>query len=410
MDVGEHGICVPAQGDAALENSVGIGMALRAAYIVAARRTALGRLGGLHRQRRLEELAAPVVVEALKDAELSPARVERVLLGSTTGTGNPARTVSLAAGLPEQTACVSIDQSCASGLEAVLAAVRLVALGEASVVVAGGAEAVSMAPWRIAKPRGVHMTPRFIGFAAEGDGEGGDGVRIAAGDRLARRRRISREAQDEWTARSHLAAGLARDQRRFFKEIVPLRATAEEGRDQSATEIDLSTLAAEPPIRAEGTLTGLSASQPHDGAAAVVVVGEEVWDELGRPPAMRLLASAAVGVAPEEDALSPVAAMQRLVGRTKGLAAPDLDIVELGESSAAQAIAFRDVLGLSDRALDPDGGAVVRGHPLGAAGAVLVVRLFTRMARVKSADRQRLGAAVQGAAGGQGVAALFEAV
>lgn len=385
-------------------------MALRSAYIVAARRTALGRLGGLHRNRRLEELGAPVVAEALKDARLSAARVERVLMGSTSGTGNPARLVALAAGLPERAPAVTIDQGFASGLEAVLAAVRLIALGEAGVVVAGGVEAASMAPWRIAKPRGVHLTPRFIGLAGDGDSDSGDPAAIVAGDKLAKRRRITREAQDEWAARSHLAAGLARDQRRLVKEIVALKATAEEGRDQSATEPDLATLAALPTIRAEGTLTVGNTSQTHDGAAALVLVSEEIWDELGKPPAMRLVASASVGVAPEEDAEAPIVAMKGLLAMATGVAAPDIDIIELGEASAAQAIAFRDVLAISDSALNPDGGAIVRGQPLGAAGAVLLVRLFTRMARAKSAGRPRLGAAVQGAVGGQAVAALLEAV
>ena len=384
-------------------------MSIRPAYIVSARRTALGRPGGLHRQRRVEELAAPPIVEALKDAKLSPARVERMLLGNTAASGNPARLVALASGLPDAVSALTVDQQCGSGLEAVLSAARLISLGEAGVVVAGGAESVSMAPWRIAKPRGVHLTPRFLGLMGDG-GEAGDIGSIGAGDRLAKRRRIGREAQDEWAARSHLAAGLARDGRRFVKEIVPLKATAEEGRDQSATETDLATLAGLPALRTDGTLTAGNAAQPHDGAAAAVLVSEEVWDELGKPPAMRLVTSASVGVAPEEEVEAPIAAIKRLVARAKGLAAPDIDLVELGESSAVQAIVFRDALGLSDSVLNPDGGAVVRGHALGAAGAVLVVRLFTRMARTKTGDRPKLGAAVQGAAGGQGVAALFEAV
>jgi len=386
-------------------------MALRPAFIIAARRTALGRPGGLHRQRRIEDLAATPVQEALKDARLSPARVERLLLGNTTGTANPARLVALAAGLPDRVGAVTIDQQCASGLEAVLSAARLVATEELDVAVAGGAEAISMAPWRIAKPRAVHQTPRFMALGDAYDDSSGDPPRIAAGDRQARQRRIERESQDTWTARAHLAAGLAREQRRFVKEIVPLKATAEEGRDQSATEVELTELAALPSIRSDGTLTIGNTSQPHDGAAACVIVSEEVWSELGRPPAMRILASASVGVAAAEELDAPVLAMQHLLTRAKGLTPTDIDLVELGEFSAAQAIAFRDALGLSDAVISPDGGQVVRGHPIGAAGAVLVVRLFTRMARTKGpAERARLGAAVLGALGGQGVAALFEAV
>ena len=150
-------------------------MAVRPAYIIAARRTALGRIGGIHRNRRVEDLAVPVALEVLKDAGVSPARVERLILGNTSAGNNPARLVALAAGLPESVPATTIDQQCASGLEAILSAIRTIAIGEAEIILAGGAEAVSLAPWRIAKPRSVHQTPRFIDIigrtSPEDDGE-----------------------------------------------------------------------------------------------------------------------------------------------------------------------------------------------------------------------------------------------
>src|SRR5689334_5812316 len=137
-------------------------MSLAPAYIIAARRTALGRIGGLHRNRRIAELAAPVVVAALKDAGLGPERVDELIAGNTSEGGNPARLIALSAGLPETAAAHSVDRQCASGLDAILGAIRSVGVGDADVIVAGGAEAISTAPWRIAKPKSLYQLPHFM--------------------------------------------------------------------------------------------------------------------------------------------------------------------------------------------------------------------------------------------------------
>ena len=295
-------------------------MTVRPAYIIAARRTALGRLGGLHRNRRVEDLAVPVVGEVLKDAGVSPARVERMILGNTSAGNNPARLVALAAGLPEWVPATTIDQQCASGLEAILGAFRTIATGEADIILAGGAEALSMAPWRIAKPRSVHQTPRFIDFIGNGSPEDeGDAIGIEIAEKLAQRLKISRHQQDDFALRTHLKAGMAREAKRFLKEIVPLRAVAEEARDQSAVEPDLQELQERPALFAKGTLTSANTSAPHDGAAMVLVVSEAVWTELGKPAALRLVASASVGVSPAEAGEAAIIAMRRLAGRMQGL-------------------------------------------------------------------------------------------
>lgn len=384
-------------------------MAVRPAYIIAARRTALGRIGGIHRNRRVEDLAVPVALEVLKDAGVSPARVERLILGNTSAGNNPARLVALAAGLPESVPATTIDQQCASGLEAILSAIRTIAIGEAEIILAGGAEAVSLAPWRIAKPRSVHQTPRFIDIIGRTSPEDdGESVGIEIAEKLAQRLKVSRHQQDDFALRTHMKAGLAREAKRFLKEIVPLRAVAEETRDQSAVEPDLQELQDLPALVGSGTLTAANTSAPHDGAALVLVVSEAVWTELGKPAALRLVASASVGVSPAEAGEAAIIAMRRLATRAQGLDLTTIGVVEMSEMSAVEAIATRNALGLSDEALNPDGGAIARGHPLGAASAVLVVRLFTRMARLQDADRPKLGAAVLGATGGLGAAALFE--
>ena len=385
-------------------------MAVRSAFLVAARRTALGRIGGLHRNRRVQDLAGPVIAEALKDVGLSPAQVDRLIVGNASETGNPARLVALTSGLPDGVPALTVDQQCASGLAAILDAIRCVATGEAEVIVAGGAEAISMAPWQVAKPRALHQTPRFVALSAGNEDSADAALGLEADEHLGRRLKLSRQQQDDFALRSHLKAAIARDARRFLKEIVPLKATADEGRDQSATEPELQDLQEAPPLLGEGTLTSANTSALHDGAAFAVIVSEAMWTSLGRPPALRLVASAMSGVAPRETAESPMVALRRLVVRAPGLVIGQVGVIELSETSAIQAIAVRNALGLADEALNPDGGAVVRGHPLGAASAVLVARLFTRMARVPATERSKQGIAVLGARGGIGIAALFEAV
>ena len=381
------------------------------AYIVAARRSALGRIGGLHRNRRIEDLTAPVLRAALEDCNLAAERVDEVIIGNASAGGNPARLIALAAGLPEAVAASTIDRQCASGLDAILNAARLINLGEASVIVAGGAESLSTAPWRIAKPKSIYQTPHFIGLEPV-NSEASDVLpQLEAAEDLARALKISRPQQDAYAIKSFLRAEQAREARRFVGEIVPLKANPEEARDQSAVDPDLDEMQQMLPFhQPDGTLTAGNTSALHDGAAIVVMVSEAVWLELGKPGALKLVAGAAQGVAHDREAWAPIAAVTKLYSRLNGHKPQDIGLFEVGETSAAQAIALSDALGLDDNRLNPDGGSIVRGHPLGASGAVLVVRLFTSMVRATSGDKPRYGVAAQGAVGGMGLAALFEGV
>ncbi|HXF55438.1 MAG TPA: thiolase family protein [Hyphomicrobiaceae bacterium] len=381
------------------------------AYIIAARRSALGRLGGLHRNRRLEELTAPVIAAVLADAKLAPDSVDEIVIGNASAGGNPARIIALAAGLPETAPALTIDRQCGSGLDAILTAIRTVTAGDAEVILAGGAESLSTAPWRIAKPRSLYQLPHFIGIDAHAETASEEPVAYEASEALARRLRISRREQDAFALKSHLKAESAREARRFVGEIVAIRANAEEARDQSAIGPSLEDIEREQPfVQPGGTLTPANTSLPHDGAAIVVVVSERIWQELGKPRALRLLAGAAQGVAPESEADAPIAAMQRLYARLNGFDRTAVSVVEMSEASAAQALALVRSLGIEEDVLNPDGGAIVRGHPLGASGAVLVVRLFSRLARNRAGGGGVYGIATQGAIGGLGLAALFEAV
>ena len=381
------------------------------AYVVSARRSALGRIGGLHRNRRIEDLTVPVILAALADAGISPGEVGEVVIGNASQGDNPARLIALAAGLPLTTPALTLDRQCGSGLDAILHAVRCIDAGDAEIMVAGGAESLSTAPWRIAKPRTVYQLPHFLGLEPTNGGTTDVPQPLVASEALAQRHQISRAAQDAYAMKSHLRADTAREGRRFVGEIVPLRANREEARDESATGLTLDDLEAEtaycPP---DGTLTPANSSQPHDGAAIAIVVSEAVWERLGRPPALRLVASAVDGVGPDVEAEAPIAAMRKLDARLNGYDRSAIRAVELGETSAAQAIAVMTSTGIEENILNADGGAVVRGHPMGAAGAVLVARLFTRLVRGESKKRGGAGIVALGAMGGLGLATLFEAV
>lgn len=410
------------------------------AYIISARRSALGRIGGLHQRRRLEDLAAPVIEAALADAGLEPARVDELIVGNATQGGNPARLIAFAAGLPEATGALTIDRQCASGLDAILSGARSIASGDATVVVAGGAESLSTAPWRIARPRRLHQTPHFIGLDSE-ENPTETATSFEAAEMLSRRLGITREQQDAWTFETHASARAASDARAFVGEIVAMRANADEVRDEISFDAsDLDDLADVPPyLDPDGTLTPANTSALHDGSAFVVMVDHETWDGLGRPPALKVLSSSSSGVSPGDEAAAPIEAMRKLYGRLDGINPKDIGCFELSETSAAQAIAFSTVVGIEAGKINLAGGALVRGHPFGAAGAVLVVRLFTTMVRTTtpgvtekraarrlragagagatpsgdngaSQPRPRYGIAVLGARGGLGLAALFEGV
>lgn len=380
------------------------------AYVVAARRSALGRIGGLHRARRIEDLAAPVLSASLADAGIEPGEVDEVIIGSASAGGNPARLIALAAGLPEHVPASTIDRQCASGLDAIVQAIRSVATGAADVVVAGGAESLSTAPWRVAKPRTLHHLPRFMELHS--DAEAGEPRLVEAAEAVAQRYQISRERQDEYAATTRRHALEAHEAHRFSKEIVPIKMSALEARDESlGTSPDLAEIAELPAFaEPDGTVTSGNTSAMHDGAAMVVVVSEAVYQRLGRPPALRLVASAAAGAGPGLEATAPIEATQKLLSRLNGNRPAAVDVVELSETSAAQAIAFRDNLGLRPDGLNSDGGALARGHPYGASGAVVVVRLFTRLVRHQQQRGTGFGLAATSALGGLGVSALFEAV
>jgi len=374
------------------------------AYVVAARRTAFGRLGGLHRLRRVDELAGGAIAAALDDSKLSPRDVEAIVLGNASEGGNPARLAGLAAGLSDTAAALTIDRQCASGLDAILAGVRLVALGEAAIVVAGGAESLSNAPWRMSRPRSPMHRPRILETGAslqEADLEAAEVTAASAG--------IDQRQQDDFAAAARRSAAAALLSGRLAREIAVFGRAASETRDEApqGAEKGLDSQA----FGGEGrTLTLANTSQPSDGAAVAIIVDAATWARLGRPPALQLVATAAVGARPGSEVTAPLDAVRLLRLRAAGAGLDQRAIYELNEASALQAIAFAKGLGIAAENLNRSGGSIASGRPLGAASAATLVRLFSGLLGDGDSARDRYGVAATGALGGEGVAALFEAL
>jgi acetyl-CoA C-acetyltransferase len=398
----------------------------REAFVVAARRTPIGRVGGTLRHLRVESLAAPVIRAVLDDAGLAAGEVDEVVLGNVWGPGgNPARLAALTAGIDPGVPGLTVDRQCASGLEAVNLAARLVRDGAAGVCLAGGVESVSTAPWRVERPATVYQTPVFSSRARFAPDTVGDPEMGPAADALARAHGVSRARQDRFALESHRKAVAAAGAGRFDGEIVPLPASNRAAarpppaggwddpvlQDQSPRgRLTLRSLSRFPPVFSpDGTATAGNASPINDGAAVVAVVSAAVLRRLGGPPALRVVDGVAAGVDPTMPGAGPIAATRRLLARVPHVGVDDIDIVEFTEAFAGQTLACLDALAIAHERVNVAGGAIALGHPWGASGAVLVARLFTEMIRApQSASAPRYGLAAVAGAGGIGVATLFE--
>ncbi|HLQ19830.1 MAG TPA: thiolase family protein [Tabrizicola sp.] len=353
------------------------------ARLIAARRTAVMPRGGAFARLRIEDLAAPVLQACLADAGIAPSQVDEVILSNALGAGgNPARRAALAAGLPETVAGLTTDRQCAGGLDAILLAKALVDSGFAEVVLAGGVESYSRRPLRLATdPDGGPPQPyEQAPFTPWPDR---DPDMTEAAEALARRLNISRDRQEGWAAGSH-AKALAADP---SSEIVPLGGIT---RDAFPRALGAKLLAKVPVLT--GSITAATAAVAADAAAVCLVVS----DRVARGRGLALLAGATLGSRPEEPGLAPVAAIRRIWG------GEPLAQAEIMEAYAVQALAVIDGAGLDPQIVNPGGGGLARGHPIGASGAILVVRLFHGL-------RQGRGLAAIAAAGGIGSALLVEA-
>lgn len=365
---------------------------------VAARRTPIGTAGHGFADIPVTDLAAPAlaaVTGILRDADVD-LPIDDVVLGNCLGPGgNPARVAALQAGLGPQVPGVTVDRQCGSGLDAVIQAALRIRAGADRLILAGGAESASTAPWRFWPPEAGADPVRYTRapFAPPGFPDPDMGV---AADDLARLRGISRERQDEYAARSHALAA-ATD---FTPEIVPVAGVHRDERIRTGlTTARLARL--RPGFGPDGTATAGNSCGISDGAAVVAVT---TADRAAGIPALRIVATAVAAGDPALPGLGPVPAI-RAVLRRAGRTVSEVGVVEITEAFASVVLAVSDELGLDESRICPDGGAIAMGHPWGASGAVLLVRLASRMLRP---DGPGLGLAACAIGGGQGVAMLVE--
>jgi acetyl-CoA acetyltransferase family protein len=365
----------------------------RDAWVIDAVRTPFGRFGGGLARTRPDDLAAHVLRSLLaRTPDLDPARVDDVLLGDANAAGEDNRDVArmalLLAGLPTSVPGTTVNRLCGSGMEAVVQGRRALVTGDADLVVAGGVESMSRAPWVLAKPetgfsRGhetLHSTT--LGWRLVNPGMP-PAWTIALGESaeiLADRYAISRQDQDAFAARSHELACAAWDAGAFDAEVVPVPGT-DVVRDESirpdTSPARLAGLA--PVFRADGTVTAGNSSPLNDGAAALLLGTARAAAALGRQPLARIASSAVVGVDPDVFGIGPVEAANRALARA-GIGWSDLDTVELNEAFASQSLACLASWPELDPAIvNPAGGAIAIGHPLGASGARIVGTLAHRL-------------------------------
>lgn len=370
--------------------------------VVEALRSPIGTTGRSLASLTAADLAAPVLAEVA--GRLPAVEVRDVVLGNCMGPGGDlARYAALQAGLGLAVPGLTVDRQCASGLAAVALAADLVR-AEGGLVLAGGVESASTAPWRMWPPTPDHPEPVRYERAPFAPGVVGDPDMGLAADLLAEDRGIDREAQDTYAARSHARAAAAQADGRFDAEIVPVAGMDRDERPRAGLTAErLGRL--RPLHRPTGTVTVGNSCGVNDGAAVVAVVDALTAEGLGLP-GLRVLASATSGVDPNRPGRGLVPAVLTALDRA-GLTLDDLDVVELNEAFAGQILACCDELGLDPGRVCPEGGALALGHPWGASGAVLVVRLFSLLVRRQGG---RYGLAAIAAGGGQGVALVVEAV
>ncbi|MDX3799202.1 thiolase family protein [Streptomyces sp. AK04-3B] len=393
---------------------------MRPVHFAAARRTPVGRLRGALSSVRPDDLAAAVVRGLVAEVPaLDPARVDDVYWGAANQAGednrNVARMAALLAGLPETVPGATVNRLCASGLEAVTTAARTIAAGEADIVIAGGSESMSRAPFVLARPeealpQRVETVDTRLGWRLVNPAMKDLHGLLAMGEtaeEVAVRYGITRRRQDEFALRSHRLAAQARENGHFDDEMLPVRrpdgvlVDVDEGIREDTSYEKLARL--KPVFREGGTVTAGNSSPMNDGAAGLLLVSEEALNELGLESLGRYVAGASAGVHPDVMGLGPVPATRKALARAEW-SVEDVQEAEFNEAFAAQALACVDRLGVDPDLVNPSGGAIALGHPLGGSGARILTTLLHRMRRT-GAER---GLATMCVGVGQGTAVLVE--
>jgi len=391
------------------------------AFLIGGVRTPVGRYGGVLAGVRPDDLAALVVREAVTRAGIDPALIDEVILGGANQAGednrNVARMSVLLAGLPDHVPGITVNRLCASGLSAITLAAQAIRAGDADLIVAGGVESMTRAPWVQAKPEKPFAKPgaqfdtsigwRFANPVLSARDKATFSM-PETGEEVAQVYGITRDDADAFALRSHQRAIAAVDAGHFDAEIVGVETAAgtvlrDEGPRRDTTA---EALAALRPVVAGGTVvTAGNSSALNDGASAIVVASGEAVEKYGLVPRARVVVGASVGVAPEVMGIGPVPATRKALDRA-GLTIAELGSIELNEAFATQSLAVMRELGLDDARVNADGGAIALGHPLGSSGSRLVVTLLGRLEREES----RYGLATMCVGVGQGSALIVERV
>ena len=393
------------------------------AYLVGGVRTPVGRYGGGLSSVRADDLAALVVAEVVARTGVDPTRIDDVILGAANQAGddnrNVARMAALLAGLPDSVPGYTVNRLCASGLQAVASAAQAVRAGEAAVIVAGGAESMTRAPWVMPKPSTAWGKPEPLVDTALGWRlvnprfpalDGGDAT-LSLGDcteKLARLDGITRDDADSFALLSQQRAAAAWESGAFDAEVVAVSPAKGDPitRDETVRATTIEALAKLRPVFAsDGIVTAGNASPLSDGASALVVASDDAVAAQSLVPRARVVAMVVAGVAPSLFGLGPVPAIERLLERT-GVALDDVDAIEINEAFAAQVVACERRLGIDRSRLNAYGGAIALGHPLGSSGSRLLVTLMGRLERTGG----RYGIASLCIGVGQGAAMLIERV
>ncbi len=400
------------------------------AFLVGGVRTPVGRYGGALSAVRPDDLAALVLREAISRAGLDPDSIDEVILGNANGAGeenrNVARMATVLAGLPLHIPGITVNRLCASGLSAIIMASHMIKSGAADIVIAGGVESMSRAPWVQEKPRTAFAKPgeifdtsigwRFVNPLFEKGDLSRDGKMTYSmpetAEEVARVDGISRDDADAFAVRSHERAIAAIEAGRFAAEIVPVSIRSRKGETIVDTDegprpgTTMDVLAGLRPVVAGGSVvTAGNSSTLNDGASAIIVASEAAIEKLGLTPRARIIDGASAGCEPEIMGIGPVPATRKVLARS-GLDVGDLGAVELNEAFATQSLASMRRLGLDPEIVNRDGGAISLGHPLGSSGSRLAITLLGRMER----EDAKVGLATMCIGVGQGTAMLLERV
>ena len=385
--------------------------------VVSGVRTGIGDYGGALKELAATKLGAVAIREAVARAKIDPVRVGHVVMGSVIhGEARDmylSRVAAIDAGMPVGTPCLTVNRLCGSGLQAIVSAAQHLLLGDCDVAVAGGAESMSRAAYFLPAGRwGQRMGDATVVDAMTGAlhdpfGHGHMGV---TAENIAARYGFTRDQQDEFSIASHKKAAKAIDAGYFKSQIVPIELKTRKGVEQFASDehvrkdispADMAKL--KTVFKKDGTVTAGNASGINDAGAAVVLVTSSFAEKNNLKPMARLVAYAHAGVEPQVMGLGPIPAVKKVFEKA-GLKPSDMDVVESNEAFAVQAMAVTKDLGLDPAKVNPNGGAVALGHPIGATGAILTVKALYELERTQ----KRYALVTMCIGGGQGIAAIFE--